>query len=249
MGMDQNIKPLDLDGALGSDKIKARVKKIGVELEGAWSQLPPGVQRVERDGSVFRNRGPGALFPFIGELPLPATPPNDIAPILTLNYPHKVDKTCGMHVHMSFDTLWHYQLLMVPEYQETICHYLKLWAKRKGFRADHHIWERLDGNSEFCRKGFWPHLQARYRDKDFDHNREGHRYTIIHYCGRLGTIECRVLPMMKNATLAIEAIAQVVAITNASLQVLGKGRKKPEVINGRVELPDGSGYEEHIEFL
>lgn len=242
------VQPLDLTGVLGSARLRPRVAKIGVELEGAWTTLAEGAH-LQRDGSVFKNRGPGAQFPHIGEQAVGPVTPSQIEPLLHQFYPHKVDKTCGMHVHMSFSTLWHYKLLMVPEYQETIVHYLKLWAKAKRYRADHHIWERLEGNSEYCRKGFWPHLQSTTREKDYDHEREGHRYTIIHYCGRLLTVECRVLPMMVNAALAMEAIKHVVDITNACLHVLGKGAKKPEPVNGRIELPGGHSYEEHIEYL
>lgn len=232
------IKPLDIDGILG--KPKNRITRMGVELEGAWKSLPQGAV-LEPDGSVFRGERPDGYRS--GELPIGPMQPGAMPKFMKKYYPHKVDATCGMHVHMSFENLRHYMCLMVPEYQETIIEYLERWAKSEGFKEGHHIWARLAGKSVFCQKKFWPDLQVNFKGKDHDQARPGHRYTIVHYCGRQLTIEIRVLPMMATVDQAIRGIQQVIDITNASLVLLGKEEK----IVGKLELPGGDVYEEYLE--
>lgn len=236
------VKPLEIGPHLG--KVKNRVALVGVELEGGWVQLPPGVIQLERDGSVFNDRLPAGVN-HMGELPLGPALPAGIGELIKINHPQKVNATCGMHVHMSFDTLRYYQMLMIPEYQETILHYLGLWATENKFPDKHCIWERLRGESRFCRKEFWPDQQASTKQKTHHMDRPGHRYTVIHYCGRQNTIECRVLPMMPAASKAVSAVNKVIEITNACLYVLGKSSKTDRFAS-KIELPGNLVYEETI---
>lgn len=242
--MSSEVKVLDIEAHLG--KVRNRVALVGVELEGAWITLPDGVVQVEPDGSVFNRRTPVGTK-YCGELPVGPVPPTAIGALMMSHYPHKVNHTCGMHVHMSFNTLWHYQLLMIPEYQETMLHYLTLWAKtKKTFKEGHHIWGRLAGESPYCRKEFWPDLQSSTKRKNHNMNVPGHRYTAVHYCGRQGTIEVRVLPMMPKVKLAIQAVQQVVDITNACLYVLGKANKNRVIGTQEVVLPNNMIYSETV---
>lgn len=245
--MTVTAKPLDVDNVLG--KIKNRVARIGVELEGGWKELPPGVN-LDADGSVFRgNYDLLAQYPArdkSGELPIGPIQPAALASYMTKYYPHKVDHTCGMHVHLSFKHLLHYQWLQVPEYQETLIKYLTNWAKAGNFPPKHHIWGRLSGNNQFCLKAFWPDMQISKKSKEFGRDGEGHRYTMVHYCGRLNTIEVRVLPMMQTVEQAIRGVQQVIDITNACLYKLGRNEEK---ISGKVELSGGDLYEEYTTFV
>lgn len=241
--------PISLDITTVLGKPKNRVARLGVELEGAWKTLPLGTH-LEPDGSVFRDpvtkvrRPPtGYANAQCGELPIGPIQPIALSRFMKKYYPTVIDKTCGMHVHMSFESVWHYDLLMVPEYQETVLEYLGRWAVLEGFPAGHHIYERLAGESVFAQKKFWPDLQVMSK-KDFDQQREGHRYTPVNYCGRLMTVEVRVLPMTDTVDQAIRAVREVVDITNACLFVLG--RKKEEAERAQVVLPNES-YEEYVE--
>jgi hypothetical protein len=238
----ETVTPFNIDNLLG--RVKNRVRRVGVELEGAWKKLPAGTLTLEHDGSVFRNRKPVGYN--VGELPLSPIVPAALPNVLRHHYPHKVNSTCGMHVHMSFSTLWHYNLLMVPEYQETIVHYVTLWAKKEKFKDDHHIWARLRGESEFCLKEFWPDIQASTKRKTHSMGALGHRYTMIHYCGRQMTIECRLLPMMAKTDQAIRAIQLVIDITNACLYMLGPLEKRGRIVNALNTINENS-YEEFIE--
>jgi hypothetical protein len=242
--MSNDVKPLDLSPYLG--KVKNRVALVGVELEGGWVTLPPGVAALERDGSVFNGRVPAGVK-HIGELPIGPAIPAAIAELMRINHPQKVNATCGMHVHQSFESLWHYQLLMVPEYQKTVIHYLKQWATENKFKPEHHIWDRLNGKSPYCQDKFWPDAQASTKRKGHDQTAHGHRYTHIHYCGRPGmnTIECRTLPMMETLRVAISAVHFLLDITNASIHVLGLQNKR-ERGAARISLPNNMVYEETI---
>lgn len=239
--MSKERKILNIDDFLANPSGNM-VEKVGVELEGLWKKVPDGV-KLEGDASVFRgNRPPGYQA---GEIPIGPVDVAILPKFLKKYYPSKIDATCGMHVHMSFKTGWRYRALMEPDFQDTIIEYLTRWAKDEGFPESHHIWPRLRGENEYCQYKFWPDEQAQ-SPKDYDHHRKGHRYTIINYCGRYNTIECRVLPMMDTVEQAARAIKRVINITNGSLLILGKRRGDVKV-SGRLELPGGEVYEEFLE--
>jgi hypothetical protein len=242
----KQINPLNIDNILGNTK--NRVAKIGVELEGGWKAIPTGT-KIDKDTSVFKDpKTQTQILPlganYAGEITVGPMQPAALPKVLKKYWPHFIDKTCGMHVHMSFENLLRYHVLMVPEFQETVIEYLGRWAKEVGLPSDHCIWERLEGKSVYCQKVFWADEQIAYKEKDHNQTRSGHRYTIVNYCGRINTIEVRVLPMMPTIPLAVSAINRVIDITNACLVALKVTDRR---INGKLELPDGAVYEETIE--
>jgi hypothetical protein len=239
----KNVKPLNIDVYLG--KQKNRVALVGVELEGGWVKLPPGINTLEPDGSVFAGRKPAGVN-FIGELPIGPILPAGIAELVRIHHPQKVNATCGMHVHMSFDTLRDYQILMVPEYQKTMIHYLTLWAQDQKFKPEHHIWGRLRGESVFCQDKWWPDAQASTKRKGHDQHVHGHRYTHVHFCGRQNTIEIRTLPMMDALKTAVSAIHRVIDITNACIYLLRLQEKRDGGSVTNVGMPAGMIYEETV---
>lgn len=231
-------KILELDDLLG--KPKNRVSGVGVELEGGWKQVPAGVQ-LEGDGSVFRGARPAGLQ--VGELPIGPMQVAGMPGAMRKYYPSTVDDSCGMHVHMSFDTPYQYVLLAdSPAYQDTVIEYLWKWGKEEVLGADHRLWPRLEGKSVFCQKKFWPQEQMQTQKKDHDQQRFGHRYTAIHYCWeRNRTVECRVLPMFDTVEQSIRAIRRLIDVTNAYLVRVDKSRLR---VDGKLELPNGDVYEE-----
>lgn len=248
------IEPLNIDSALG--KVYNRVQKIGVELEGGWSKLPtlPRGYKIEGDGSVFSDGAIGSHPKYNqminggkkGELAIGPFAPAQLATSIKRFYPDLVDKTCGMHVHMSFATVYEYTLLAdTPVYQETIMHYLLKWAAQENFPESHHIWDRLKGKNKYCVKEFWPYAQMDKTSKGYGMDGGGHRYTAISYqWSRYKTVECRALPMMDNVDQAIRAIREVYRITNAYLLKTNKLKIKG---GGKIELPSGEIYEETLE--
>lgn len=248
------IRPIDL-----TRRVRNRIHLVGIELEGGWSKLPKGTALVH-DGSV-RFQGPeiiavtdpatgrrtqqvvpGSGPPHVGELP---SPPLEVSvkgsstipwmEWVKQFYPSHVNDSCGMHVHMSFRSALTYQRLMTPDYQVTMMDHLIKWARKVKFGENHHIWERLNGTNRYCQHQFMAEEQAQRREKSHDHHAPGHRYTAINYAyGQHSTVECRVLPMMDTSAQAIDAISQVLLVTNAFLLVDAK-REQPIIANHLID--------------
>lgn len=243
----ETIHPLNIDAMLG--KPWGRVARIGVELEGGWTKFPATIDKgfkFEMDGSVQLGDHPRFTNTTKrGELSTAPILPIQLEGVLKKYYPDIVNKTCGMHVHMSFGKTIEYSILTdSPVYQETILHYLLKWAKAEGFPESHHIWDRLKGKNSYCTKEFWPYAQIYKTSKDYSRQVE-HRYTAISYqWSRYKTVECRALPMMETVWQAVRAIREVIKITNAYLVVVDKPRATG---GGKIELPNGEIYEERLE--
>ena len=254
MYMIPDTPPLQIDHLVG--KAKQRVYRVGIELEGGWKSLPPDVV-LARDGSVSfptEARIPDApLKPMqlmTGELQSEPLEPKLVPGWVKKFYPHKVNETCGLHVHMSFKSMRHYQLLMdTPAYQAAILTHVRKWAEVEGLPPEHPVWDRLTGHAEFCKLEFFPDAQTVACKKDYDKYRYGNRYTIINYCWSMNsTIECRLLPMMETAAQAVRAIQKVIDVTNASLLAL---KKREEKVSGQImiDLGDGTDVEAREEYV
>lgn len=208
-------------------KARNRIYRVGIELEGGWEKLPKDVSGLVHDGSVRFDSLQERVPAYIGELPSPALDMKTWPSWLKEKYPSGVNRTCGMHVHMQPMTALTYQRLMDNRYPATVVQAFKEWAKKEGFSEDHHFYERLAGRSRYCQHLFYPDDQIKKVDKDHNQERPGHRYTVIHYCyARYGTIECRLLPMMRDAAQAERAIRELLDVTNAFLLATAKREHK-----------------------
>lgn len=222
---------------------KNRIERIGVELEGGWQHLPADVL-LEHDGSVTNLKKAGDPPLRTGELPSPPKIPAAMWPWMKKYYPSHINNTCGLHVHMSFESARWYQMLMTKQYQNTVIEYLKRWGKEEGLcevnseskkLVRHPLWDRLEGKNKYCKLEFWPDKQAAQKRKSHNMEVEGHRYTAINYCfakDNCQTVECRVLPMFDTYEQSVRAVKRVLLITNACLVTLAS--KEPpfyETIN------------------
>lgn len=260
---------LNIDAALrrriskDGTRIKDRINRIGIELEGGWTKLPEGTA-LAHDGSVrvgtgdpvleaeintlttnynngllTRTRYEAAIRPLVarrdaaasklltGELPSEPLEPSKFVAWMKKFYPSHVNETCGLHVHMSFESALHYQRLMTPAYQGTVVRYLTDWAKEEGLPSSHPIWSRLKGESRYCQLKYFADAQAQTRSKSYDQSRPGHRYTAINYPFlQHGTVEVRILPMMENVDQGIRSVQRVLDITNAFLVTAAKKEDK-----------------------
>lgn len=222
--------PLDIDKA--RQRARNRIYRVGLELEGGWNKLPAGT-RLVHDGSV-RFAIP---INHVGEMPSPVLDVVKDSPTfwqtwLRTNYPHHVNETCGLHVHLSFKTAFAYNRLMTAQYPATVVEEFKKWAKAEALSGEHPIWSRLMDKSRFCQHTFDADRQVINRDKDHNQERNGHRYTVINYCySRYSTIECRLLPMMGNIDQAIRAVQELLDVTNAFLLALPIGREVKQKVS------------------
>jgi hypothetical protein len=246
--------PIDINRVLG--KTRNRVHRCGVELEGGWDRVAAGMH-IARDGSVvFTDEFiREAHLRAIGEL---ASPPLAVVekdavsalhyPVwMKVSYPSHVNATCGMHVHMSFASAFTYERLMVPSFSATIIEYINRWAKDEKLPDDSPIWPRLAGKNEYCQHKFFADEQVTKANKDYDHYREGNRYCVIGYpWTRLQTVECRLLPMFPTWEQAVEAVHEVIAITNAFLVVTAKREEK---VKGSCQVDEEKLVEEKRLFV
>jgi len=224
------VKPLDVDGKLG--KGRNRVRRIGIELEGGWSKLPPGV-RLTHDGSIQFGYDVAIQLAQgqVGELPSPPLEISQWQAWVKQFYPQHVNHTCGMHVHLSFKNALTYQRLMDPRYPATIIAYVNKWAGNVKLDKAHPLWGRLQGKSPYCQHKFDADGQCRAVQKDYDRNREGNRYTVVNYSyGRHSTVECRLLPMMSSADIAVGAIQNLIDVTNAYLLTAATREEKVKAV-------------------
>src|SRR5205823_1909701 len=65
-------------------------------------------------------------------------------------YPHKVDESCGMHVHTSFPKEDMVRLF-TPAFFRHFKEFWTAWGKRARVRGQ--FWERLAGRNNYCQ---WP---------------------------------------------------------------------------------------------
>lgn len=224
------ITPTSVERYLG--KTKQRIDRVGIELEGGWITPPrreTGCQIIH-DGSVGREipllLPSGEPCRHLGEIPSPRLTVADFPGWVRSFYPQVVNATCGMHIHMSFRSPFWYQRLMTPEYPASILHVVKEWAMGEKLPKNHPLWPRLLGKNPFCQHIYDAESQVAAREKGFDRQRPGHRYTVVNYGYTYhGTIECRLLPMMETADQAVRALTCVVDTTNAFL--VASNKKEP----------------------
>jgi hypothetical protein len=228
---------LNIDAYLKNRPVN-RVERIGIEIEGGWTEPPAKTSRIIRDGSV-KNFPKDVNFYGIGEVASPPIPIILGETWLNANYPQYINKTCGLHVHMSFADCMMYGRLMHIDYHDTVVEYLKRWATEENIPPTHTLWDRLNNKCEHCQHKFWPDKQARQTEKIYDKEMEGHRYTVINYCYGLrrvgGTVEVRVLPMFDSPEQSWRAIMRVIDITNGCLIKLAK---KENPLIGEVKTDD-----------
>lgn len=236
-----------------------RVALVGIELEGGWDHSIKGEQIV-RDGSVRFNgprvevmadvftgerrnvvRGNERLPQYdIGEIVSKAIPIGAVEAWLKKCYPHHVNETCGLHVHMSFYNKLNYSRLIVPDFTPFVVEELKAFGRATNIPAEQMFWRRLDPDHpwtrEHCRHVFLGNQQVLVGKKDYNSRGTDHsRYTFINYCDKLhNTVECRGLPMFGNGPttpedveLALKAIMAVVTATN---RFLSKQRSREKTV-------------------
>ena len=188
--------------------------KIGIEVEGFWRA--DDWQSVKEaaaqwhmggcgDGSLncddidadvtaheFQTR-PGSLGEAISQL--------------VAVYPHYTNASAGMHVHVSFQPA-DVTALTCTEFFEFFAARWEAWGRTNGVKGE--FWKRLRGENQYCRKPdvaqMWPrHIgnaadMGRYNQLNFSAYSE-HR-----------TVECRLLPMFRDARLGVLAIEELIAI-------------------------------------
>jgi hypothetical protein len=188
-----------------------QINLIGVEIEGRWNEMPP-VGELDYDGSVeFDGRtGMGSLGdtidpegPLIGEAVSDPLSPGQAIAWLDDNYPAEVNRSCGLHVHISLPPP-NYQLLMDRPFYDFFRDRMEAWGEENP--VPDAFWDRMNGHNSTCRHEWMPDSQI--------HGGHNTRYTIWNFQAYRshGTAECRVLPAFEMVPAAQDAVMEVCEI-------------------------------------
>lgn len=183
--------------------------RIGVEIEGRFFNIREVMRIVESnglnhcgDGSIRRGQNSDCT-------PLEIqTSPDHLAGTLrqvAKFYPDEVDYSCGMHVHVSFKDTCNIGLLATEEFVRYFTQRWEEWGARMSLAQDSEFFKRLRGENEYCCKNSSYDLERLYR---------ADRYRQLNFTSwnEHKTVECRLLPMFKEARLALSAITELVNI-------------------------------------
>jgi len=198
------------------------INKIAIELEGGWINIPDEcMSLIKSDGSVHvPNNNNGCLkscdcqcetchessycckthLSQIGEIPSPPLNINELLPFIDRNYPDKVDRSCGAHVHFSFNSMLDYSRLLDRKFFYYMLDVLETWGRNNKLNKDGIFWTRIKGKNKFCRRLLIPDNQL--------NQRHSARYTILnaHAFNQHGTLEIRVLPMFQKKELTLLSV-------------------------------------------
>ena len=206
------------------------IDRVGIELEGAWKISRRNLQ-MTHDGSVCDFSSTVNDTCRTGEV---VSPPlgywSDLVKFIQDNYPDHINRTCGLHVHISTPTIGAYEALMNQRYHDFLMRSLKIWGKKNKVIPAHSFWRRLSGSEHYCRGIYQPENQV------YQTGKGGSRYTQINYChGLHGTMEVRVLPMFKQKNLAISAIYHILRCTQKYLTLPNAFKDEPLVSEINIE--------------
>lgn len=183
--------------------------KLGVEIEGWWSNLSEVQERARgigaddtRDGSLvddpsgetaareFRSR-PGSLGATLRQV--------------HALYPDKAHRSAGMHIHMSFLDPHDASMLCDAAFEHYARDRWTAWGHRMQINEGSQFWERLGGHNHYC---------AKWSDADLTTFRGTTRYRWLNFqsWGHHRTVELRMLPLFQAEYLAHGAIAEWVSI-------------------------------------
>ena len=189
------------------------LNKIGIELEGGWQSLP--ADRLKGDGSVGSGTDLQSRARILGEVASAPLRESEIGSFLERNYPAVVDKSCGMHVHVSTRTLLAYAVLMDRSTQDAIVADLKAWS------------ETAPGVPSYWAERFLPGFYycdvAKYRPETQVLGTG--RYAAVNCCyAAHGTVEFRVVGSLPTVALAKACVRRLTEKIEAVLaEKLGSG--------------------------
>lgn len=157
------------------------VNLVGIELEGGWDNRP---HNFHGDPSV------SCSGEIVGETISDPMKLSEALAWTTKNYPNYSNRSCGIHVHLSFSNrLAYMQMLDKKFYDQVFLPQAEIWGKNNKVREGSAFWDRLSGNNRFCLKGFEGEKQAKLTSKNTL------RYRHLNYCWNIhNTLECRLFP-------------------------------------------------------
>lgn len=202
----------------------SRIFKVGFELEGGWKG-EPGISPF-KDISLIADhsingqtlKGARALAaPHIGEAVSPPIPfeGEEWKAWLESHWPNadppdRTNRTCGFHIHTSFQDFLSYSLLSSKSFLLTLRDRMLELGRELDLPSKHVFWERAHGANTFCSLFFDAASQMKVHTKSLSRTRYG--WLNFSY-GLHQTLEFRALPTFRDSWVGIrfaEAYFQLV---------------------------------------
>jgi hypothetical protein len=176
------------------------IKLVGIELEGAWHEIDYYKSiGFKHDGSVSIEKNEKRKY--IGEIVSDPLTLDKLLRWIDDNYPDYTNRSCGGHIHFSFNSLEDYAKLEDRKFFYFMLQELEKWGKDNRLNEKSVFWERVYGKNKYCKKEFCPEEQVK------DQGGSYHRYTMINACyHKHGTLEIRVLPCFQKKRIMLKAV-------------------------------------------
>jgi len=196
----------------------SKLSRVGFEIEGGWdgkagiSPFPDIALITDHsiNGQTLKSDIPinpphvgeavSAPFPY-----LPAESQPEWVNWLTSHWPnaeppHRTNRTCGFHIHISLVDHLSYAQLTSKSFLLTLRDSMLEAGKERGVPKKHIFWERMHGANTFCDLFFDAGVQMGIKEKGINRSRYG--WLNFSY-GLHGTVEFRALPTFRDASLAV----------------------------------------------
>lgn len=188
---------------------------VGVELEGGWDWRPGVRGQFAGDSSVtasadwWQGEVRSPVFRSVGAL----------VEWLRQAYPHKVDSSCGLHLHLrgSWGLL---SGLVSRDGQMEFLRRLEAWGRDWGVRSER-FYSRLRGENSYCCGVQWGGDLVRAAS---ERCKGSWRYRAVNLTTGVygpGRVEIRVLPMFVDVRVAAAAVAAAVRIATEVAREFG----------------------------
>lgn len=183
--------------------------KIGVEIEGCWVDADAMRAKARALGCSVVSDGSVSTYAHNTPQEIRSVPESSflaVASQVHALYPDEANRSCGMHVHVSFNPT-DVAFIANGQFFQFFRDRWKSWGERMGIPPESEFWQRLAGDNNYCR------LNTReFTTQESLTN--GDRYMQLNFCSltRHRTVECRLLPMFRTEKLALLAIWELLDI-------------------------------------
>jgi hypothetical protein len=182
--------------------------RIGVEIEGRFADRHETEREARRAGCGACSDGSIRVGMTACEALEIQTKPGSVTEALrqvAAFYPDESDASCGMHVHVSFHDMCSISQLATDEFAAYFKRRWQEWGTAQGLAPNSQFFRRLNGQNEYC---------VPNDEQDMADPWNADRYLQLNFLAwnEHKTVECRLLPMFRDARLAYAAIVELVSI-------------------------------------
>ena len=195
---------------------------MGIELEGSYTRdVPQNIASAVKGASAKRDGSISGLRGHMSEIVTRVHEHLDplMEDVVKL-YPDLINHTCGLHAHNMF-TMMDHALLTEQAFFDYFYERWEKWGRANndamGAQGEY-FWMRLRGRRIPDTARNYCEMTNKSVTQLQDSNQE-HRYTALNFSAwhKYKTLECRLLPMMPTADLAVSAMRELSDIYDSYL--------------------------------